>query len=406
MVEETHPKTVKLPQFTKLQKQNPHLDKTKPYPLDGTLVIDFTHVLSGPTCTRMLADAGARVIHIERPTGDDTRHMGPYLKDGSSEYFRICNAGKESITLDLKNDKDHQLVEKMIAKADVVVENFRPGVMARLGLGPEEMTKKHPRLIYASISGFGQYGPMKQDAAYDTVVQALSGIMDATGQPAPKGRPTRVGTSVSDVVAGIMGYSAIMTALYAREKTGKGTTVDISMLDSTLSLMVQDLMTVLGPNFVPERIGNRHPYMYPFDTFMCKDDMIAICCGNNHLWELLCNALGKPEWINEPKFNTNNKREANWEAVKADMEAVLKQDTADNWVQKLDAAGIPVDNVKNVSDTIKMPQVIDRGMIKTLADGNSVLGTPLKYGTWNSYGAQKDSPKLNENGDAIRKEFK
>ncbi len=197
------------PKYDELEENNPHLDKDKPYPLSGLLVVDFTHVLSGPTCTRMLADAGARVIHIERKTGDDTRHMGPYIEDGSSEYFRICNAGKESIALDLKDPKDHALVEKMIAKADVVVENFRPGLMKRLGFSTDEMVKKYPKLIFASISGFGQYGPWSKQAAYDTIVQAVSGLMDATGTP--DGKPTRVGTSVSDVVAGIMGYSADCT---------------------------------------------------------------------------------------------------------------------------------------------------------------------------------------------------
>ena len=201
------------PNYAKLEANNPHLNKEKPYPLAGILVVDFTHVLSGPTCTRMLADAGARVIHIEIKTGDDTRHMGPYIADGSSEYFRICNAGKESIALDLKDPKDHALVENMIAKADIVVENFRPGVMTRLGFDPEEMVKKYPKLIFASISGFGQYGPWSKQAAYDTIVQAVSGLMDATGEPNSK--PTRVGTSVSDVVAGIMGYSSITTALVA-----------------------------------------------------------------------------------------------------------------------------------------------------------------------------------------------
>ncbi|RVU70826.1 MULTISPECIES: CaiB/BaiF CoA-transferase family protein [Lactobacillus] len=394
-----------LPNYEKLEADNPHLDKNKAYPLAGVLVVDFTHVLSGPTCTRMLADAGARVIHIERPTGDDTRHMGPYLEDKSSEYFRIANVGKESIALDLKKKEDRDFAEKMISKADVVVENFRPRVMKRLGLGPDEMVKKYPKLVYASISGFGQYGPMHNQAAYDTIVQALSGIMDATGQPAPKGSPTRVGTSVSDVVAGIMGYAGITTALYAREKTGKGTTVDISMLDTTLSLMVQDLMTALGPHKVPERIGNRHPYMYPFDTFESQDRLLAICCGNDHLWSLLSNALAHPEWVTKAEFKTNDLREANWQDVKNAMEAVLKTDNAENWRQKLEEAGVPVGIVQNVVDTCQMPQIIERGMIKRLPDGRDVLGTPIKFGTWNSYGAQKDSPALNENGNAIRAEF-
>ena len=370
------------PNYAKLEASNPHLDKEKPYPLAGILVVDFTHVLSGPTCTRMLADAGARVIHIERKTGDDTRHMGPYIADGSSEYFRICNAGKESIALDLKDPKDHALAEKMIAKADVVVENFRPGVMARLGFAPEEMVKKYPKLIFASVSGFGQYGPWSKQAAYDTIIQAVSGLMDATGEP--NGKPTRVGTSVSDVVAGIMGYSAITTALVARERTGKGTTIDVSMLDSTFSLMVQDLMLALGPHEVPHRIGNRHPDMYPFDTFDCQDQPIAICCGNDHLWGLLSHALGHEEWMNQADFKT--KPAAEWDKI-------------------LHEAGVPAGLVLNVDKTRRLDQIIERGMVKTLPDGNEVLGSPLKYGTWNSYGLQKDAPKLDEQGEQIRKEF-
>lgn len=391
------------PDYRDLEENNPHLDKNKPYPLAGILVADFTHVLSGPTCTRMLADAGARVIHIERKTGDDTRHMGPYLADKSSEYFRIANAGKESIALDLKDESDRAFAEKLISKADVVVENFRPGVMKRLGLGPDEMVKKYPKLVYASISGFGQYGPWSQQAAYDTIVQALSGIMDATGEP--DGKPTRVGTSMSDVVAGIMGYAAITTALVARDRTGKGTTVDISMLDTTFSLMVQDLMSTLGPHIVPHRIGNRHPYMYPFDTFDCKDQPIAICCGNDHLWSLLAHALGHDEWVEQEDFKTNDLREKNWRQVKAAMEQVLKTKNAADWDDILHQAGVPAGLVLNVDDTRRLDQIIARGMVKTLPDGNEVLGTPMKFGTWNSYGAQKDSPKLDENGSEIRKEF-
>lgn len=391
------------PDYRDLEASNPHLDKSKPYPLAGILVADFTHVLSGPTCTRMLADAGARVIHIERKTGDDTRHMGPYLSDKSSEYFRIANTGKESIALDLKDENDRAFAEKLISKADVVVENFRPGVMKRLGLGPDEMVKKYPKLIYASISGFGQYGPWSQQAAYDTIVQALSGIMDATGEP--DGKPTRVGTSVSDVVAGIMGYAAITTALVARDRTGKGTTVDISMLDTTFSLMVQDLMSTLGPHEVPHRIGNRHPYMYPFDTFDCKDQPIAICCGNDHLWSLLAHALGHDEWVEQAEFKTNDLREKNWRQVKDAMEQVLKTKNAADWDEILHEAGVPAGLVLNVDDTRRLDQIIARGMVKTLPDGNEVLGTPMKFGTWNSYGAKTDSPKLDENGPEIRKEF-
>lgn len=392
------------PNYREQEIHNPHLDSNKPYALAGLLVVDLTHVLSGPTCTRMLADAGARVIHVERKgSGDDTRSMGPYLADGSSEYFRIANAGKESISLDFKDPDDFALLKRMIAKADVLVENFRPGVMARLGLDPEELVKEYPRLIVASISGFGQYGPMSKQAAYDTIVQALSGIMDATGSQ--DGPATRVGTSISDIVAGIMGYAAITTALVARERTGQGTTVDVAMLDTTFSLMAQDLMTALGPHQIPHRIGNRHPYMYPFDTFACQDQPLAICCGNDHLWSLLSNALGHSEWIDQANFKTNDLREANWQAVKDALENVLKSDLAENWRDKLEAAGVPVGIVLNVDQTRRLPQIIERGMVKALPDGREVIGTPMKFGTWNSWGAKVDSPQLDAQGEAIRQEF-
>lgn len=267
----------------------------------------------------------------------------------------------------------------MIAKADVVVENFRPGVMTRLGFDPNEMVKKYPKLIFASVSGFGQYGPWSKQAAYDTIIQAVSGLMDTTGEP--DGKPTRVGTSVSDVVAGIMGYSAIMTALVARERTGKGT--NVSMLDSTFSLMVQDLMLALGPHEVPHRIGNRHPDMYPFDTFDCQDQPIAICCGNDHLWSLLSHALGHDEWIKKADFKTNDLREKNWQEVKDAMQAVLKTKPAAEWDEILHEAGVLAGLVLNVDKTRRLDQIIAHGMV---TDGNEVLGSPMKYGTWNSYG--------------------
>ena len=196
-----------------------HLDPTKPHALSHITVVDFTRVLAGPTCTRMLADAGARVIKIERPeVGDDTRAMGPFASDGTSEYYRFANLGKQSVALDLKDQDDLDLAKAMIRSADVVVENFRPGVMTKLGLDPAELLADNPRLIVCSISGFGQYGPMHQQAAYDTVIQAVSGIMDSTGWP--DGPATRVGTSISDIAAGIFGYCGIVTALAAREHTG------------------------------------------------------------------------------------------------------------------------------------------------------------------------------------------
>ena len=380
-----------------------HSDPSKPHALEGILVIDFTRVLAGPTCTRMLADAGARVIKIERPVvGDDTRQMGPFVADGSSDYFRFANLGKESIALNLKDPNDLALVKNMIGRADVVVENFRPGVMKKLGLDPEALVQEYPRLIVCSISGFGQYGPMHQESAYDTVVQALSGIMDATGWP--DGSPTRVGTSISDIAAGILGYAGIVTALVARERTGRGTTIDVAMLDSTFALMEHGLMDALGIHVRPTRIGNRHPFMYPFDTFDCKDQPIAICVGNDHLFGILCGVLNLPALPSDTKFKTNEARCENHDALKSDMEAVLKTDTAGIWRERLEKAGVPVGLVLNVDDTRKLDQILARNMVKNVG-GREVPGSPMKFGAYNSRGTMIPSPTLDNCGAAIRAEF-
>jgi len=380
-----------------------HLNPTKPYPLEGITVVDFTRVLAGPTCTRMLADAGARVIKIERPkVGDDTRLMGPFVDDGSSEYYRLANLGKESIALDLKDPNDMALVKSMIARADVVVENFRPGVMAKLGLDPASLVERYPTLIVCSISGFGQYGPIHQQAAYDTVIQALSGIMDATGWP--DGPATRVGTSISDIAAGIFGYAGVVTALAARARTGRGTTVDVAMLDSTFVLLEHGLMDALGIHKRPHRLGNRHPFMYPFDTFNCSDQPLAICVGNDHLFGLLAKVLNLPALPTDPQFATNEARSENNVALKAAMEAVLKTNTAENWRQQLEKAGVPVGIVLNVDDTRKLEQIAVRGMVKNV-EGRDVPGTPLKFGAYNSIGTMIPSPTLDNRGAAIRAEF-
>jgi CoA:oxalate CoA-transferase len=380
-----------------------HLDPGKPHALEHITVVDFTRVLAGPTCTRMLADAGARVIKIERPgTGDDTRQMGPFAGDGTSEYYRFANLGKESIALNLKDPDDLAVVESMIAKADVVVENFRPGVMAKLGLDPAKLVQEHPRLIVCSISGFGQYGPLHMQAAYDTVIQAISGIMDATGEP--DGGPTRVGTSISDILGGIFGYCGVVTALAARERTGKGTTIDVAMLDATFATLEQGLMDALGIHQRPHRIGNRHPSMAPFDTYSCADQLIAICCGNDHLFGVLATTLGQPGLATDPRFATNVDRTNNQAELKAAMEAVLRSDNAAAWQERLDDAGVPVSVVLNVDDTRKLEQIKVRGMVKDVG-GFQVPGNPIKFGAYNSLGTTIPSPGLNNRGDALRAEF-
>lgn len=206
-------------------------------------------------------------------------------------------------------------------------------------------------------------------------------------------------------MSSIHGYAGIVTALYAREKTGMGTTVYISMLDTSFSLMAQGLMSSLGLGERPKRIGNRHPYMYPFDTFMCSDEMVAICCGNDRLWGLLSSCLGHPEWAKDPDMVTNDLREKNWKKVKPLMEGVLSSSSAAEWQKKISEAGVPCGLCLNIDDTRRLPQIVSRGMVKQMPDGQLVLGDPFKYGRWNSYGAKKDAPSYDENGDEIRKEF-
>ena len=372
-------------------------------PLSGILVIDFTHVLSGPFCTMMLADQGARVIKIERAgTGDDSRAFGPFYDDNSSVYFEFINRGKESITLNLKDDNDLNLVKKMLSKADVVVENFRPGTMERLGLAPDVLVKDYPQLIVCSISGFGQTGPMKFEPAYDTVVQALSGLMSVTGFPS--GPPTRVGTSISDLSAGLFAYSAITTALVGRQRTGKGTTVDVAMLDGTFALLEHGLMDALAEHIDPQRIGNSHPSIAPFDTYQCMDRMIAICCGNDHLFEKLCETLNLTDAKSDPRYATNEKRMENRDPLKESMESVLKTDSAAVWSSKLQDAGIPAGLVQTATEAEQMDQIKERNMIVTIG-GRDVPGNPIKFGNYDSSCADTSPPALGADSDRIREFF-
>lgn len=373
-------------------------------PLKGITVIDFTHVLSGPFCAMMLADQGARVIKLERVgMGDDSRQFGPFYDDGTSVYFYFVNRGKESIAVNLKDPADLDLVRRMIAKADVVIENFRPGTMAKLGLAPADLVKEHPRLIVCSVSGFGQSGPMSREPAYDTVVQALSGLMSVTGFP--DGLPTRVGTSIGDLAAGMFAYAAIVTALMGREGTGKGTTIDVAMFDGLFTLLEHGLMDALAKHINPSRIGNRHPSISPFDAYNCKDRMLVICCGTDTLFQRLCDTLGLSTLKADPRYATNEKRNENQAALKAEMEKALAQSQAQVWRSKMENAGIPVGLVQTVEEAENMEQIKVRNMINILA-GRAVPGTPIKFGAYDSRPAFLIPPALDKEGAKLREEFK
>lgn len=371
-------------------------------PFSGLTVIDLSHVLAGPFGTTILCDLGARVIKVEPPGhGDDTRTYGPFVK-GQSLYFSFVNRGKESIVLNLKEDADRQIFFNMIRKADVVVENYRPGTMDKLGLSYETLSKMNPRLIYASASGYGQTGPLTKEPAYDTVIQAMSGIMSVTGFP--DGPPTRVGTSLSDLCAGMFLFCGIASALYAREKNGKGARVDIAMLDSTLAFLEHGLMEYVATGKAPGRIGNRHPFMTPFDTFDAADKPFAICVGNDKLFAVLCEAIGKPELVTQPRFKTNFDRMTNNVALKTELESALKTQPAAHWLKAIRDAGVPVAPILNVAEAAELPQTKARNMVIE-AGGVRMPGNPVKISGFEDPAARIGAPDLDQHGPALRKEF-
>ncbi|WP_020176832.1 CoA:oxalate CoA-transferase [Methyloferula stellata] len=371
-------------------------------PFSNILVIDLTHVLNGPFGTTILSDLGARVIKVEPPGhGDDTRTYGPFYKE-QSLYFSFVNRGKESIVLNLKDEADKAIFLNMVREADVLTENFRPGTMKHLGLSYDDLIKINPRLIYASSSGFGQTGPFAAYPAYDTIIQAMSGIMSMTGFP--DGPATRVGTSISDLCAGVFMFCGIASALYAREKTGKGASVDVAMFDSTLAFLEHGLMEFVATGKPLQRIGNRHPFMTPFDVFQSADKDFVICCGNDHLFAELCKVIGQPNLITDKRFLSNQDRTENNAALKDELEAIFKKEPAAHWLDVIHAAGVPVGPLLNVAEAAVHPQTVARNMLIE-AGGVRMPGNPVKISGYEDPSVRVGAPTLNQHGDALRREF-
>ena len=302
-------------------------------PLKNLLVVDLTRVLVGPYCTMILSDLGARVIKIEAPeTGDDSRKFGPFVEDYSA-YFMSLNRGKESIALNLKNESDKIIFEKILSKADILVENFKPGTLEKWGFGWKQVSKKFPKLIYASASGFGQTGPLKELPAYDMVVQGMGGLMSVTGQP--NSEPTRVGTSIGDITAGLFTAIGINAALFDRQKTGKGMYIDVSMLDCQIAILENAIARYLSKNEIPKPMGSRHPSIAPFEAFKTKDSHIIIAAGNDKLFEKLCAALELNDLISNKDYSTNSLRSENMDKLKKLLENKLITKNTKNWVDIL-----------------------------------------------------------------------
>jgi CoA:oxalate CoA-transferase len=371
-------------------------------PFSDVLVIDLTHVLNGPFGTNILTDLGARVIKIEQPGhGDDTRLYGPFVND-QSLYFSFVNRGKESIVLNLKAQADREIFLDMVRKADVLAENFRPGTMKRLGFSYEELSRINPRLIYASSSGFGQTGPMATYPAYDTIVQAMSGIIEATGFP--DGPPTRVGTSLSDLCAGIYMFSGIASALYDRQKTGKGAHVDVAMFDATLAFLEHGFMSYVATGKAPARIGNRHPYMAPFDVYEARDRQFVICAGNDALFLKLCHAIGRPELATDARFAANHDRMENAAPLKEALEVTLRAQDAAHWLKVIHEAGVPVGPLLDIAEAAALPQTAARNMVIE-AGGVRMPGNPIKISGYVDPAVRPGAPSLDQHGAALRREF-
>ncbi len=375
--------------------------------LQGIIVLDLTRVLAGPFCTMLLAELGARVIKIELPpSGDDSRQFGPFLGDASA-YFLSLNRGKESLALNLKDPGDRALFLRLVERADVLVENFRPGAMERLGLGWEQLHERHPQLIYAALSGFGQNGPRAAQPAYDLVIQAMGGIMSLTGQPGAP--PTRVGSSIGDIMAGLYCAVGINAALYHREQTGQGMMVDVAMLDCQVAILENALARLAAEGTPPGPLGARHPSITPFDAFRAADGWLVICAGNDRLFAELVGVLGRPELADDPRYGDNQSRTQNHEALKAKIEAALAAHPLEHWLTVLQDAGVPCGPVNDVAQVVAEPQVAARNMLVSMpAGGNakiSIAGNPIKLSAFLDPTTRPAAPELDADRQAILKDM-
>jgi CoA:oxalate CoA-transferase len=374
-----------------------------PRPLAGITVIDLTRVLAGPFCTLVLANLGARVIKVERPDrGDDARSIGPFV-GGKSLYFSSLNYGKESIALDLKVAADREVFDALLERADVLVENFRPGVMERLGYGWETIRTRWPRLIYAATSGFGHTGPLRERPAFDMVVQAMGGVLSLTGYPDQP--PARVGVSIGDIVAGLFLGIGITAALGKRRETGAGTKIDVAMFDCQLAILENALTTHLVTGALPGRLGTRHPNIAPFQALEAKDGPLVVCAGHDEHFARLCRTVGRPEMVRDPRFATPDLRRQYADDIERELVAALGARPAAEWLARFEAEGIPCAPINSVADAVKNPQVAARNMVVGISDPAIgtlfVAGNPVKIDGVPEATGHRPPPDLDADREAI-----
>jgi CoA:oxalate CoA-transferase len=376
-------------------------------PLAGVTVVDLTRVLAGPFATMVLHDLGARVIKVERVgVGDDARHIGPFVGDRSA-YFTSLNCGKESIALDLDIEADRAVLEQLLARADVVVENFRPGTMDKLGFGWDALHARHPRLIYAAVSGFGRTGPYAQRPAYDMVVQGMGGVMSITGEDG--GLPTRVGASIGDITAGLFLVAGVNAALYHRELTGEGTLLDVGMLDCQVAILENAIARYTAMGEVPGPIGARHPSITPFAALRTRDGEVIVAAGNDKLFAQLCEVLGQPELVTNPLFLTNALRTEHVHALHDELERALAARTSAEWLDALGAAGIPCGPLNDVAAVVADPHVQARHMIVDIDDARvrplRAAGNPIKWSAFDDLEVRPPAPDLDEHRAELLEEL-
>ncbi len=375
--------------------------------LDGLLVVDLSRVLAGPYCTMTLGDLGARIVKIEQPgTGDDTRTWGPPFWGGISCYYLSVNRNKESVTLDLKHEAACAVLWRLIERADILVENFRPGTLDRLGFGYDACSARNPRLVYASVSGYGVTGPEATRPGYDLIAQGEGGVMSLTGEAL--GAPMKAGVSQADIVAGMWTLSGILAALVARASSGRGQRVDASLLDGQLGLLSYYTTNYWSAGEPPERLGNRHPNLTPYGTFPCSDAWITIGAGNDALFGKLCAALGAPALSARPEFASNPARLAHRAEVEEEIAQLTRPHTADLALELLRAAGVPAGRVRTVPEALAAPQTVARGMVvdlphPTIPDFKTV-GVPVKLS--DTPGMPRSAPPaLGEHTDRVLAEL-
>jgi len=376
--------------------------KTKKKMLEGVRIVDLSRNLAAPFCTMLLADLGAEIIKVEAPgKGDDARSYGPII-NGKSGYFISVNRGKKSVELNLKDPDQKEKLGKLIQDADVLLDNFRPGVLDRLGITKEWVYGLNPRIIFASLTGFGQTGPYRSKAAYDLVVQGYGGLMSITGNPGSG--PTRVGISIGDLAAGLFMTIGILADLFARERTGTGDRLDVAMLDCQIALLENSLIRYFATGNIPQPIGNRHASITPFEMFPTQDSFIIICAGNTKNWIDLCHALEREDWLENRLFATNDSRTAAHDALYAEILGELQKRSTKEWIAVLEKAGVPCAPVNNIADICRNEQVLARDMIISIdyPEIGEVRspGCPIKSDCYDTT-PQMPAPELGQHNEEI-----